>query len=527
MSAAAAGAPQLQHVRTLRGHAGRVRTVMWLGSHEAAAGDTAPTDSNSSAGSSGGSRGGSGLGTILSGSEDQTVRAWTLDTLASAPAAAEPMVQQEAAGAGVCDATAADHASDQIERQQGAHQSGEADAVLLAGSGTAAAVEAPAAAPAAAAETEPSTPGQRPAAPPPEATLQRSPSLCDGMSGDSGAELQPDAAEKSSMQQHPQQQQTSASEGAERNEQQGLQSASSPRTASGSGELETLSTVAAASPGRLRYGGLPPPPSQPPLQGLSIASSASGPHIPPADEQQPAAVQQPQQGSASALPAAGPAAGAAVSPPVSNPSASGSAAASTADGNPSVPAPPAAGGGRRGRQAKAASLGARPLPLPVQSPKAAAAQLLQPGVRDSALAACLQVSRWQRAGLPEAPDAEPAGSAAAAGGDSEASLAAAEQLRSWGVFAGPLDAGAALQAAASAALEVQIEILLHHPAGFTEHPGKTCITWQCSGGSIPCTARSCPGFHQLLQFLPPAPVYSESIAPTAQARGSVLTYFRL
>jgi hypothetical protein len=444
VSAAAAGGPQLQHLRTLRGHAGRVRTVAWLGSPDGGASDAVLTDSSSSSG------GGSGLGTVLSGSEDQTVRAWTLDALVSAPAAAEPTAQQEATDVAATDATAAGHVGGESVQRLEAQQRGNADAVLSAGSGTAAAAHA------AAKETEPPVPGQRPAAPLPEPTLQRSPSLCDGMSAQSGTEPRSTADDDSAMQQQQQQQQQPQEGGpasAEQDEQQSPQLSSSHRATSGSSELDTLSTVAAASPGRLRYGGLPPQQQQ---QGLSIARSGSSPCAPPVSS----AVQQPQQGSpAAAAPAqpvvsaAAPAAGAAMPSAVGAPNAIDTAASSLADRSPAIATPSAAGGvSRRGRHAKAASLGARPLPLPVQSPKAAAAQLLQPAARDSALAACLQVSHWQRLGQIGAPDAEPAGSAAA-GSDANDSSAAAEQLRSWGVFAGPLDAGAALQAAAAAVLE--------------------------------------------------------------------------
>lgn len=444
---------QLQHTRTLRGHAGRVRTVAWLGSPSRAAaladatagdnGNSGPADRTPRGGPDGSS---SRLSMVLSGSEDQTVRSWTIDPdhTAAAAKAATPAAAAAASAANMAAAAAAGSTS-AADPQQQAKPALLPAAVAAAMPGSVAA--------AAAAKQEPlavpplSLPQQQP-------TLQRSPTLSDGMSLGGSSNLPPAAALEAHLQQSSVQSSAHFERAPGSPPAAEFPSGKLDTLSSGagfpSGEVETLSTVVAASPGRLRYGGLPP--QQPPeflTQQQLKTSSASSPCGTHSGNQQLAQQMQPaEQIGAGPIEAGGAAAPtASQTDAIAAPAAAAASTAARSWATAAAPlvAAPAAGSAKRSRNAKAPSLGARPLPLDIQPPRAAATALAPPAAGRDAIAACLQLSQSLSAG-------GPAGGAAAGGlqgGDADAAL-----LRSWGVFEGPLEAEAALQTPASAAPQV-------------------------------------------------------------------------
>ena len=216
---------------------------------------------------------------------------------------------------------------------------------------------------------------------------------------------------------------------------------------------ELLATVAAASPGRLRYGGRPPSPEPP----LSPARSAPRPSSP--DHRTAPAVLATGTARRSSIQAP-----AASQQQISPGVAQSNAAAAQTPAPAVVPATAEISGGGaqisgrtgnssnslRSRQ-KAVSLGARPL-----LPAAAEAAPNSEAGRAAAVQACLVLSTQlchepaepcTDSGHVQQPD-----SAAAIGSSNEA----AQQLRAdWGVFADPLEAAAVLTAAAASASQVR------------------------------------------------------------------------
>jgi len=388
---APATAPQLQRLRTLRGHAGRVRSLVWAGR----SGGDAAASGESAAEAAGSNRGDSEPAvTLLSGCEDQTVRAWTVDPDQRPPAAPDA-------------ATAAAPAS-------------QTSALVFATAATAS-------------DTAEESSLQPPPPQPPlpqrqQPGMLRPPSLADGMEAAGGADNASSAA--AARQQPPAPQRLD----------------SSHREGSASGELHTLAAVAAASPGHLRFGGLPPelpsptrtqsaawaPPAVPhvtasAVSAVSAAQAApSGPRA--AVDAEVAATRsatlpalqpfaQTQHGSTRAAPAAGAVAGA------------------------SAALPPA---GKRSRQQKAPSLGARLLLPTAAGLGSQTAAEPDAAAQAAALQTCLQLSA-RLYGSSEGGAAGGRGSDAARrqGGAHPAAPAGS------GIFESPLEAAAALLAAAS------------------------------------------------------------------------------
>jgi len=417
-----AGAPatalQLQRLRTLRGHAGRVRSLVWAGR----SGGDAAASGESAAEAAGSNRGNSEPAmTLLSGSEDQTVRAWTVDPDQRPPAA--PDAATAAAPSAFAPAPASQTSALVIRTLATASDTAEESSLQP-------------------------PPPQPPLPQRQQPGMLRPPSLADGMEAAGGADNASSAA--AARQQPPAPQRLD----------------SSHREGSASGELHTLAAVAAASPGHLRFGGLPPelpsptqmqsaawaPPAVPHVTASAVSAAQAAPSGPRAavDAEVAAtrsatlpaaqAFAHTQHGSTRAAPAAGAVAGALAA------------------------LPPA---GKRNRQQKAPSLGARLLLPTAAGLGSQTAAEPDAAAQAAALHTCLQLSA-RLYGSSEGGAAGGRGSDAARrqGGAHPAAPAGS------GIFESPLEAAAALLAAASIQ---QVDAFLQKTPTFVHFGNSRCI----------------------------------------------------